>query len=198
MKRTLILLSTAALLALMVMGCEDDIASLASNSPAIDRVRVGELTFTLQILNMQGEPQAVFREGDNFQFQFIMENKGDTTYTLPVYWYFPITNEAFFALNRRTQESGGIAFVGKSFTFGANTNDASRIDIPANDALVFRMPWQTENDTVYHMPLSSSRRYVRPQNMNLPSLKSGEYFTGFTLKYTDTDSVRMEVSFIVE
>ena len=121
MKKTIILLSTVVLLAMTATGCEDEVESLSTDSPAIDRVRVGDLTFTLQIFNMQGEPQAQFEEGENFQFQFVIENRGDSTYILPVAWIFPFVNDEFFRLYKKTQESGGKADLGKSFTSGSNT-----------------------------------------------------------------------------
>ena len=58
---------------------------------------------------MQGEPQAQFEEGENFQFQFITENTGNDKYQLPIPWFFPVANDEFFALYRRSQESGGKA-----------------------------------------------------------------------------------------
>lgn len=198
MKTTLILIM--AFLTGLLSGCgeDDELVTLRTDSSAIARKRVGDLTFTLQILNMQDKPQAVFQEGENFQFEFIIENTGSSIYQLPVYWYFPITDDEFFALYRKTQESRNKVFLGKSFQGGANTNDASIIYVPDGEPLIYRIPWYTLDDTVYSMPLSSERKYIKPENKSIPSLKSGEYFTGFTIKYSEADSARMEVSFSIE
>ena len=179
-------------------SCGEDIETLSTDSSAVDQKRIGDLTFTLQVLNMEDEPQAVFKKGENFQFQFIIANMGDSGYQLPVYWYFPMTDAEFFTLYRKTQESGSKTSLGKSFQSGANTNDAPFVYIPGEESLVYKIPWYTQDDTVYNMPFSSERKYIRLKNRTIPSLGSGEYFTGFTVHYNETDSVRMEVNFIVQ
>ena len=203
MKQTFVSLCVVVLLALTATGCEDEVESLSTDSSAIDRVKVGDLTSTLQILNMQGQPQTQFEEGENFQFQFIIENRGDSAYVLPVYWGFPFLNKDFFALYRKTQESGGVSYLGKSFQPGANTNDLAFASIPANRTSIYTMPWLTEKDTPYIMPvflpasdLSNPRQYVAIENPP-SSINPGEYFTGFTLQYNETDSARLEVSFSI-
>ena len=100
MSKTLLQLSIIVLLAFIVAGCEDEVKPLSTNSSAIDRISVGDLTFTLQMLNMHGQPQAQFAEGEDFQFQFIIENSSNGEYQLPVPWDFPVANDEFFALYR--------------------------------------------------------------------------------------------------
>ena len=208
MKKAILLVSTAVLLALTAAGCEDEVESLSTDSSAVDRVRAGDLTFTLQILNMQGEPQAQFEEGENFQFQFIIENKADSSVGLPVYWDFPVANEDFFSLFRKTRESGGKARIGKSFDIGPNFRDLAFAGIPANGRTIYTMPWIASQDSMYVMPTYTShgssayedalpRRYMA---VDVPprAVGPGEYFTGFTFQYNETDSVRMEVSFLVD
>jgi len=197
------MLAAVVLIALTAAGCQGDIEDLSTHSSAVDRIRVGDLTFTLQILNMQGEPQAVFEEGENFQFQFIIENRGDSAYALPVAWDFPTVNEEFFKLYRRTNESGGKANLGKSFRSGSNFTDLHRAWVPARGAAVYTIPWLTKKDITYIMPTyipepdSRIKRYYMALDHPPGQVGPGAYFTGFTLKHTDTDSVRMEVSFQV-
>lgn len=196
------------LIVLTAAGCEDEVEDLATNSSAVDRVRVGHLTFTLQVLNMQGEPQAQFEEGENFQFQFVIENRGDSVYTLPVIWAFPAFNEDFFRLYRKTQESGGKADLGKSFRAGVNFFDGHPAWVPARGSSLYTIPWSTETDSVYIMPRYTApentigdailhRRYITTERPPI-RLPAGTYFTGFTIPYTENDSVRLEASFQIE
>lgn len=205
MKRTIPFLSAVVLVALMAFGCDDEVESLSTDSSAVDRVRAGDLTFTLQILNMQGEPQALFQEGENFQFQFVIENTGKDGYQSSLPWHFPVANSEFFALYRKTQESGGKAYIGKFFRMGENFRDFKLIAIPGNTTLAYTIPWLVKEDSVYIMPeyegkISESvidRQYIKTE-MSPPPIKAGEYFTGFTVQYGETDSLYLITSFTVE
>ncbi|MEK6482071.1 hypothetical protein WJR50_31310 [Catalinimonas sp. 4WD22] len=203
MKTTLIFIMVFLTGLLSGCGKDDELVTLRTDSSAIARKRVGDLTFTLQILNMQDKPQAVFQEGENFQFEFIIENTGEQDYTLPTPWYFPF-HEDFFTLYRMTQESGGASKIGKSFTLGGNFLDAMLAEVPGKHAAVYTMPWLVETDSVYIMPTylphieGAVERYYRVADNPVAPLRPGEYFTGATVKYSETDSVRMEVSFSVE
>ena len=193
---------------LFAAGCEDGIEPLSPGSSAVDRVRAGDLTFTLQILNMQGEPQSEFKGGENLQFQFVIENKGDSIVRLPIYWNFPVVNQDFFALYRKTQESGGQARLGKSFDVGPNFRDIAPVSVPAMGASVYTMPWLTDKDSLYIMPIyieqgilqepSGLVRRYRASDDPLSALPVGEYFTGFTIRYSESDSVRLEASFTID
>ena len=190
---------------LLLASCDEEVEALSSDSTAIDRVRVGDLTFTLQVLNMQGEPQAQFEEGENFQFQFVIENSGKDGYQSSLPWNFPTANEEFFALYRKTQESGGKAYVGKFFWMGYNFRDFKLIAIPGNAKMIYTIPWLTEEDSVYIMPEyegkgpegAIERQYIKTE-MSPSPIEAGEYFTGFTVQYSETDSLRLETSFIVK
>ena len=200
MKNTLLSLSTMVLLTLMAAGCEDEVENLSTDSAAVDRVRVGDLTFTLQILNMQGKPQAQFKEGENFQFQFVVKNNSKKAYVSSIPWDFPIVDEDFFALYRNTQESGGKAYVGKFFEMGKNFRDLNAIEIPGNSNITYTIPWMIDEGSVYNMPEDYSskidREYIKTET-SAPLLKDGEYFTEFTVKYNEVDSIHLEASFIV-
>ncbi|MGB3589070.1 MAG: hypothetical protein WBA23_21160, partial [Tunicatimonas sp.] len=153
MKKAVTIFNAVVMVVLTAVGCEDEVENLATDSSAVDRVQVGDLTFTLQILNMQDEPQAVFEKGENFQFQFVIENRGDSTYQLPVYWIFPSQNPEFFTLYKKTQESGGKARLGRSFDMGSNFYDLSPEVVPAKGKTIYTMPWLTDRDSVYLMPV---------------------------------------------
>ena len=203
MKKAILLVSTAVLLALTAAGCEDEVESLSTDSSAVDRVRAGDLTFTLQILNMQGEPQAQFEEGENFQFQFLIKNTGEDKYQLPIPWFFPVANDEFFALYRRSQESGGKAYVGKFFRMGSNFRDQKIIALPGNSTYIYTIPWIIDENSTYIMPeyegalADLDREYIKTE-ASAPVLETGEYFTGFTVQYGESDSVRLETSFTVK
>ncbi len=189
----------------ILAGCgEDELKTLRTDSSAVARKRAGDLTFTLQILNMQGKPQDRFQEGENFQFQFIIENDGRDRYILPVAWVFPFTSNEFFALYRKDQEIEDTVRLGKSFKSGSNTLDLLPELVPARGATIYTMPWLTENDSVYIMPectvedpINRDRYYIAAEDPTSP-VRPGDYFTGFTIPYNEKDSVRMEVSFRVE
>ena len=192
-----------------IAGCTDGFKDLSPNSGAKSIIRAGDLTFTLQLLDMQGMPQNQFNEGENFQFQFIMENRGKDDFTLPVPWLFPIMEKDFFAVYQKTQESGGKTFIGKSFTTGGNALDLSRAGVPGRGAAVYTIPWLVKQDTSYVMPTfiqngvripkeNHIKRNYRAADNPIAPLRPGEYFTGFTLKYAETDSVSMEVLFRVQ
>ena len=205
MKKTMTMFIAVALIVLTAGGCEDKVEPLATNSPAIDRVRAGDLTFTLQILNMQGEPQAVFEEGENFQFQFIIENRGDSKYQSSIPWYFPTANDEFFTLYRKSKESGGAANVGKYFRIGNNYRDFKLLAFSGGSSIVYIIPWLVEEDSIYIMPTYKGqqpesfidRKYIKTE-ASPPLIKAGEYYTGFTIQHNETDSVRLEASFTVK
>ena len=74
MKPSLLLI--AALLVGFLASCGEDIETLSTDSSAVDQKRIGDLTFTLQVLNMEDEPQAVFKKGENFMLVLtILRNK---------------------------------------------------------------------------------------------------------------------------
>jgi len=100
----------AAIAVGFIAGCSDDLENLSPDSGAKSVIRAGDLTFTLQLLDMQGMPQNRFNEGENFQFQFIIENRGKEDFTPPVPWDFPVMEKDFFAVYQQTRESGGKAY----------------------------------------------------------------------------------------
>ncbi len=59
MKTLNVLLVT--LLCGFLISCEEDIETLPTDSDAIVRKKAGDLIFTLQVLNMDEEPQSAFK-----------------------------------------------------------------------------------------------------------------------------------------
>ena len=90
---------------------------------------------------------------------------------------------------------------------GPNFRDLSSAFVPGNGKSIYTMPWQTDNNILYTMPIYLENGKLIKQNVidreymaidNPPSLPDfGKYYTGFTIQYNETDSVRMEVSFQV-
>jgi hypothetical protein len=57
------------------VSCSDDLYEPATKSSGyVNTVRKDGISFKLSLLNEEGKPATVFREGENFSFRFEMEN----------------------------------------------------------------------------------------------------------------------------
>lgn len=89
------------------------------------------------------------------------------------------------------------------FRLGKNFHDLRREKVPGGGTLSYTIHWMIDKDAVYIMPegggdFSEPRREYIKTEATAPQLKIGEYYTGFTLHYSESDSVRLEASFVVK
>lgn len=182
-------------------GCADNtLNELAQKDSAVDIKAQGDLEFTYQVTDMEGNPSSAFKEGDNFIFSFVVKNQGEGGGSIGP-WTFPI-DEDFFTIYKKINEGSGKQRIGKSFRIGGNTKDGGHQSVPGKGEIEYRIPWLTQSDTSYIMPeyrpeTNVGNRYYRAINPLPKPLSAGEYSSGFVLEFKETE-IQFAISFKVD
>lgn len=185
-------------------SCEENsLSDEDKNSPAIDVKAYENLEFIYRVTDMDGNSRSTFAEGENFVFSFIVKNHGNENVFLDP-WNFPVVIEDFFAVYRKNTAQEGKERIGKSFTIGGNSRDLLSQQVPKKGEIEYRMPWLTQKDTAYIMPLYrpriediyNKRRYLAVEPLPIP-LSSGEYYSGFTFEYKE-EEITFTITFSIE
>lgn len=203
MRRTFKTILSLLLVGFTTLGCEEaNLLEQDQNTPAMDVKTYENLEFIYQVTDMEGNPQSTFREGENFMFSFVVKNHGDEDISLGA-WDFPVVIDGFFAVYRKGNMGDGKQRIGKPFTSGGNTRDLLWQPVPKKEEIEYRMPWLTQKDTSYVMPIyrpekpnSHDRNYLAVEQLPEP-LPSGEYYSGFTLEYKE-EEIRFAITFSIE
>lgn len=183
------------------LGCkENPLLELAKNNPAMDVKVRGDLEFIYQVTDMEGNPSHNIKEGENFLLSFIVKNHGEKGTSIGL-WSFPGKND-FFAVYKKSNEGGGNQYVGKSFRAGGNTKDGGHQSVPSKGEIEYCIPWLTQMDTAYIMPeyrpeTNAPNRYYMALDPLPTHLSVGEYHSGFTLEYNETE-IPFAISFTVK
>ncbi len=172
-------------------SCGEDIETLPTDSGAISIKKSGDLVFTLQVLNMDGKPQAIFREGENFFLDFTIENKGKNTVEL-CDCDLPYATDDFFAVYRVFSDDTGNAektLVGKPWDGLGGARDAPITGIRSKEKIEYKVLWSAPKDESFPAPennISTTIDYFISSEEEL--LSPGEYTTGFILEDYGVDS----------
>lgn len=151
-------------------GCQDDIFEIKiGDENAVIQQEVNNIGFEFCLLNEQGEPATVFKEGENFTFQFLIKN--NRTESLPFYDYGFYTSTDFFTV-RSNRENYGKPF---DFLHFSMTKEA-RFIFPQS-YVGFTVPWHEERNEFRMM-----HGYF--EGLNKPYRKKGKYFTRFSYNFT--------------
>ncbi len=200
MKTSIILVAT--LMTGILAGCgEDELKTLRTDSSAVSRKKSGDLIATLQVLNMEGEPQAVFKQGENFMLSLIIENKSKHTVEL-CQCDLPYAIDDFFAVYRVFEDDQGNrekTLIGKPFDGGLlAARDSPITGVRSKQQIEYRIPWLGSRVEAYPAPennISSTVDYffLADQKPLLP----GAYTVGFSLGEYGIDN-EFSIYFTVE
>src|SRR5690606_22792500 len=203
MKNTFKMAFLLLITAFCTLGCTQDTSLLdqAPDNPAIDVKTYGDLEFVYQVTDMEGNPQSTFREGENLMFSFVVKNRSDEDKPVFNRWWFPNAIDDFFALYRTNSKDK--ILIGKSFKIGGNTYDGFGQGVPAQSEIEYRIPWLTQKDTYYIMPIHrperdifNKRGYVAAEPLPEPLLQ-GEYYSGFTFELQD-EEISFSITFLIK
>lgn len=179
MKRKMIILTTIILFLMTgIIGCNDDMDLLKGDddlrweiSPDSDsnviETKVNGIAFKFCLLNEQGEPATVFKDGENFTFYFQIKNETGKNFYYNAYeccWH----NDFFTVMNSSGEE------VGKSYE-ALNQSDIGIVAYPFsnNDSYTFKVPWIHPDESIVMGGNFGYRSIIREP------LKSGNYYTEF-------------------
>ena len=177
MKATLLNISFIfVLMSLMVAGCKKEEETLLEISPQsispIIQKEVKGVEFKFCLVNEEGEPATVFKEGENFTFQFSIKNK--TAQAIPFYDYGFYTTDDFFSVRSEGEDFGKpFKFIGFSLT--------KELRYILSDGYAnFIVPWHEER-------IEFQAMHGIFEGLKQPYLKKGKYFTQFTYNFTFGD-----------
>ncbi|HEY3373264.1 MAG TPA: hypothetical protein VGK10_20625 [Prolixibacteraceae bacterium] len=161
------------LLGLMVSGCKKEAEALLETSPEsinpVIQKEVNGLEFKFCLLNEKGEAATTFGEGENFTFQFSIQNKTDNA--IPFYDYGFYNTDDFFAVRSEEEDFG------KPFKLlGISVTKELRWILPKGYAN-FIVPWHEER-----IEFQAMHGYFK--GLNQPYLKKGKYYTQFSYNFT--------------
>lgn len=184
MKTTILKLSAFILLfALMGAGCEKDDELLLEISPnsetAVIQKEVDGIEFKFCLLNEKGEPATVFKEGENFLFNFSFKN--NTSNTIIVTTEF--INQNFYRVFRSSSNTDkGKPWTGLWCQYSLSPQE---ITLEQSNSKELRCPWILDERNTPDYPLCMS--------MSKDLLNKGEYFTSFTLDFHYTSNGKTKV-----
>jgi hypothetical protein len=132
---------------------------------------VDGIEFKFCLLNEKGEPATVFNEGENFTFQFEIQN--NRTEPLPFYDYGYYMSEDFLAINSK-EKSYGQPFIFKEYN---PTKEFRWLLVGKNYRYNFIVPWHDERDEWQLL-------WGFFESTKQPFLKTGNYYTQFSYKFS--------------
>ncbi len=198
MKTSIILITI--LMTGILAGCGEDVETLSSDSSAVNSKKSGDLIVTLQVLNMKGEPQAVFQQGENFMLDLIIENKSKNDVLL-CECNLPDVIDDFFAVYRIVEDDKGNpekTLIGKPYDGIYGFFDLPTTGVRAKEMIEYRLPWIAVEGEKYPAPennisVGTDFFIVTNQEPLLP----GNYVVAFPIEKYGIDT-SFEVNFVVQ
>lgn len=183
-----------------IFSCEEKtLIDQGQGDLPIDMESYHDLEFIYQVTDMKGNTSAAFKKGENFVLNFIIKNHGESDALLGPWDYIP-TLDDFFAIFKENIENNEVILLGKSYQSGVNFRDLRPQIVPRNGRIEYQMPWLTEHNINYIMPIYEPSQKVLDRNYisadPLP-LEAGKYYSGFAFQYKDKE-ISLEVTFSVE
>ncbi len=163
------------LLALVGAGCEKDDEQILEISPAsitaVIQKEVNGIEFKFYLLNEKGEPATVFTEGENFTFQFKIQN--NRTDPLPFYDYGYYMSSDFLAV-KSDEKSYGQPFIFKEYD---QSKELRWLQVGENYPYNFIVPWHDQRDDwqlLWGFFESTKQSFLR----------KGHYYTQFSYEFS--------------
>lgn len=182
---------------IIAWSCEKE--SLIQNNSAVHTETHGDLKFVYQVTDMEGNPKAVFQEGENIMFSFAIKNQGKETERVCI-CYIPVDFDEFFKVYSVYNEEGREqrSEVGKPHYGAGGTANLPILEVKGKTTFGYAIPWMAEDGVDYPAPHNNTDKtgggFGHNENDPLPK---GEYYSGFTLEYNDQD-LTFEVFFSVQ
>lgn len=161
MKTKTILFSIFALFLLIGgTGCEKTLDT-DINSAVIEK-KVNGLAFKFCLLNEQGKPATVFKEGENFIFNFSIQNFSQN----PIFVSTHFVNNDFYRVYKKDNTDMGKPWSGIWCEFSLTPQE---ITIAPNEIRLLNCPWRLTE--------SNQPDYPFCMNESINILSKGEYYT---------------------
>lgn len=191
MKTTLLKISFIFLfLSLMGAGCEkdDEIFELQiGDKNATIKKEVDGIEFKFCLLNEKGEPATVFNEGENFSFQFTIENNLDN----PIIFDRSLLFAPGFFEVKNEQQSFGYPYK----ITGIDEIGEAAFSIPTGKSIIMEVLWIPKDD-------EWSKGFVNYKRDNLQNLPKGKYYTEFSHQFNfgsiKTDLLTFKINFEIK
>ena len=155
-------------------GCNKDDDPIWEISPdgkqaVIEQKRNG-IVFKFCLLNEQGKPATVFKEGENFSFYFQIKNETGKDCYCDIYQCANATD--FFSISGSSGES-----VGKSYEALPQTLEGLGDLFKHGNSYTFKVPWGHPEESIVQ---GGDFRY---KSLKREPLKTGSYYTSFSHKF---------------
>jgi len=173
-----------ALLFSGITACKDTMDSLSfdispdSKSQVIEK-EVDGIAFKFCLLNEQGNPATVFKEGENFSFYFSVTNKtNEKLYFLPMFAYTDTQDNGFCEVFTSDNQR-----IGKPFIFlGYAKIGIGAYPFDPETNCVFEQQWIDKRDSTWRW------KYGDYESNHQTPLPVGDYFTGIKSRFQFYDA----------
>jgi hypothetical protein len=154
----------------IVTGCEGDIGP--ESKTAISQKGADGIIFNFCLLNEQGEPATVFKEGENFSFYFSVTNKRNEKLNFDPTFAYSDCNDFYMVYNSEKEK------VGKPFVFhGFDKIGFGAYPFDSGEAYVFEQQWMDDRDSIWRW------NYGYYESSGQTPLKKGNYYSGFRHRF---------------
>jgi hypothetical protein len=132
------------------------------------------ITFNFCLLNEQGQPATVFKEGENFSFHFSITNKTDKKlFFFPDFAYSDTERNNFCEVFMSDGEK-----VGKPFVFlGYDKIGIGAYPFNPSQSYIFEQQWIDHRNSIWRW------KYGHYESSNQKHLPAGNYFTQFQSRF---------------
>ncbi|MDO4703209.1 hypothetical protein [Tannerella sp.] len=158
-----------------ITGCNKDDDQLWEISPdgkqAVIEQKINGIAFKFCLLNEQGKPATVFKEGENFTFYFRIKNETGKNF---YYNAYPcVYAKDFFSIWYSSGKT-----VGKSYEAMAQEDiGIAAYPFNNNDSYIFKVSWVHPEESIVQ---GGDFRY---RSLKRKPLKAGSYYTSFSHKF---------------
>lgn len=159
------------LFSILATGCTlDDViyGVMVENDNGVLKKTVHGVEFSFCLLNENGRPATIFKEGEDFWFRFQIKN--NTAEALPFNDYGFYNTYDFFTVHDAS------ASLGKPMIFLKHDTSAEAREIAPGATETFALPWHAEKEEFQLM-------YGYFEGIHQPDLQKGKYYTKFTYNF---------------
>ncbi len=164
--RKFIFFSAIALWLFAATGCDKEDEQIWEIYPdrqqTVIEHKMNGIVFKFRLLNEQGKPATVFKEGENFTFSLSLNNITHSDISVST----DFINDNFYRVYRKYNTDMGIPWTGIWCEFNQKPKE---IEIASSMTKQFNCPWKLTNDTRPDYPFCMSK--------SREVLTKGDYYT---------------------